>query len=420
MIKLPVQITCREPGKSDPPADPHPPGGPNEPGDPAEPDLLPVLSDLPAGITLYADQGSQASTSFSFRNSGTADLTWSLHSNLGLSLEPTSGTLAPEEFASVAVASNCTADFTGSLQLLSNDPERPEVLLPVMQTCNPATPPPAADGLNIELVFLGAGFLPEYRQEFQTAAAKWSSVITSDLTALRLTTPQNACGRGEPVIDQVIDDVLIHVILQPLGDYVLGSAGPCYLRWEDGLPLYGTVTLNSRYIAQMLANGGLYSTALHEIGHVLGIGTLWDNFALLDFDAGSHSDCNSILQNSMVPSFNGAGARSEYALLRDAGNLVNVPVEHQYGPGTNCGHWTESVFGNEVMTGVANQGAQPLSRLTIASLQDVGYEVDFSQAEPYSLPVSGTSFTPQADETRFQDILLFPVPLPPGAAAPLN
>ena len=38
------------------------------------------------------------------------------------------------------------------------------------------------------------------------------------------------------------------------------------------------------------------------------------------------------------------------------------------------------------MTGFVNPSSNPLSRMTIASLQDMGYTVDFSAAEPYTLP----------------------------------
>jgi hypothetical protein len=38
------------------------------------------------------------------------------------------------------------------------------------------------------------------------------------------------------------------------------------------------------------------------------------------------------------------------------------------------------------MTGFLNEGPNPLSRLTIAALQDMGYEVSFASADAYVLP----------------------------------
>jgi len=38
------------------------------------------------------------------------------------------------------------------------------------------------------------------------------------------------------------------------------------------------------------------------------------------------------------------------------------------------------------MTGFVGQSGNPLSRMTAASLQDLGYKVDPAAAEPYKLP----------------------------------
>ena len=38
------------------------------------------------------------------------------------------------------------------------------------------------------------------------------------------------------------------------------------------------------------------------------------------------------------------------------------------------------------MTGFVNVGGNPMSRMTIASLEDLGYQVNLGAAEPYQLP----------------------------------
>ena len=63
-----------------------------------------------------------------------------------------------------------------------------------------------------------------------------------------------------------------------------------------------------------------------------------------------------------------------------------MPVENTGGPGTRDGHWRESVFRNELMSGFIAAPDNPLSRLTVASLQDLGYKVDLTKAEAYTLP----------------------------------
>eukprot|EP00122_Pirum_gemmata_P007223 Pgem_evm1s6624 len=50
------------------------------------------------------------------------------------------------------------------------------------------------------------------------------------------------------------------------------------------------------------------------------------------------------------------------------------------GPGSKCGHWDEQILGNEVMTPIIDDN-QVISNITIASLEDLGYIVDYSQAE---------------------------------------
>ena len=54
------------------------------------------------------------------------------------------------------------------------------------------------------------------------------------------------------------------------------------------------------------------------------------------------------------------------------------------GAGTFNSHWRESVFGSELMTGYLNSGAaNPLSRLTIGAMEDLGYTVNYSVAQTY-------------------------------------
>jgi hypothetical protein len=67
-----------------------------------------------------------------------------------------------------------------------------------------------------------------------------------------------------------------------------------------------------------------------------------------------------------------------------------VPVENeQGGGGTRDSHWRESVFDNELMTGFLNAGANPLSVVTVESFADLGYVVDPTGADAYTLSIPG-------------------------------
>ena len=69
-------------------------------------------------------------------------------------------------------------------------------------------------------------------------------------------------------------------------------------------------------------------------------------------------------------------------------NGVGVPVENSGGEGTRDSHWREAVMANELMTGFVSPGSNPLSAITIGSLEDIGYQVDYSAADPYTVPPS--------------------------------
>ena len=122
---------------------------------------------------------------------------------------------------------------------------------------------------------------------------------------------------------------------------------------------------------------------VHEMGHVLGIGSLWTEYGVAN---GEGTDSSS---------FTGPAARAAWESLGGAAG-TRVPVENcvgfsssQCGAGTKDSHWRERTFDNELMTGFLNGGvANPLSALTIASLQDIGYTVDMSIAEPYGPQVA--------------------------------
>ena len=50
-----------------------------------------------------------------------------------------------------------------------------------------------------------------------------------------------------------------------------------------------------------------------------------------------------------------------------------MPVEQGGGPGTRDSHWDEETFDKEIMTGFID-GQNFLSEMTVASLENIGYE----------------------------------------------
>jgi hypothetical protein len=47
-------------------------------------------------------------------------------------------------------------------------------------------------------------------------------------------------------------------------------------------------------------------------------------------------------------------------------------------------HWAEAIFGDELMTGYADDDL-PLSRVTVGALEDLGYTVRYAAADPFAL-----------------------------------
>jgi hypothetical protein len=140
---------------------------------------------------------------------------------------------------------------------------------------------------------------------------------------------------------------------------------------------------DSADMAMMEHNGSLLKVVVHEMAHVLGIGTLWDMMGLL-----SGTSTNN-------PVYIGANATAAYNQIFGL-NSTSVPVENTGGPGTRLGHWRESIFTNEVMTGWVNSGAMPISRITIGSMADMGYQVNYAAADVYTPGSSAISLAAAA------------------------
>ena len=203
---------------------------------------------------------------------------------------------------------------------------------------------------NISVAYSGNS---AYQSYFVQAAQKWQQVITADLPDM-----------GS------IDDLQIAasvVSIDGVGG-ILGQAGPDAVRpGVGGLPYHGIMQFDSADMAAMAANGTLLAVVTHEMGHVLGLGTLWSSFGLR---SGS--------------SYIGGGAVNAYHQLGGSGSTI--PLETGGGSGTALVHWSDAVFGNELMTGYISPNPNPLSIMTIGSLQDLGYRVNYAAADPYSIP----------------------------------
>ena len=214
---------------------------------------------------------------------------------------------------------------------------------------------------DIELVFLGS-FTEDQKNVLRLVARRWMSVITGDLPDYEFTQGWSGrCGEQSYEIPagERIDDLRIYMTTLK-GAQAVGVGGPSLLREETYLPVLGCMRFD-------LERANLLITGLHEIGHVLGFGTVWGNLNFLqDLDADTHF--NGPLA---IDAFNDVGGQDYVG--------KKVPVEKMDGS-----HWRGNVFDwGELML---PWGGGALSAITVQSLADLGYDVDVTQADPYTLP----------------------------------
>ena len=241
-------------------------------------------------------------------------------------------------------------------------------------------------GFQIELVFPSDhGFTDAQASLIEAAAARWEEVIVGDLSPVSI----GMWDARSPYLDtgDVIDDVRIVFKMEDLGGQtnftiIRGGAYSPLVRKDTHVPYFGEIHLNSQYFASSEEN--IYSTALHEIGHTLGMypTRVWQPKKLVEhysiqkvpfFDSW-------IVDNSVR--FVGPAAIREYNAIFAGFDFV--PLETEPTPGSYGSHWNKSAFGgsNEVM--IFDSKVPVISRITVAMMEDIGHRVNYSAADWYN------------------------------------
>ena len=151
----------------------------------------------------------------------------------------------------------------------------------------------------IEVRFLG-GLNARQKAAFTAAADRWVTAIVGDLPPVRIG-------------DEVIDDVLIEAQGRPIDGpgKILGQAGPTHIRPEGSgasalLPAKGVMTFDTDDLKKMQSDGTLNDVITHEMGHVLGIGTVWPLKKLLK---GEGTDNPTFSGKAAIQDLAGSGPR---------------------------------------------------------------------------------------------------------------
>jgi hypothetical protein len=224
-----------------------------------------------------------------------------------------------------------------------------------------------------------SGDFETWMQSFGDARDRWEQVIVEDNgdyfipKGVKASRPSVQFATEVP---DMVDDIYIGAILGPIDGKgkVVGSAGPTYITSYPDYPipykyrvLTGFMRFDEEDVEMLMANSLWTGVILHEMGHVLGIGTKW---------------VADDLYNYGEDEYLGSLAKAEWAKLGCSGKL---PVELDIHSGA-FGHWDEECLDHELMTGIVDRDMR-LSVLTVASLDEMGYGVDYLAADPYDISI---------------------------------
>ncbi len=250
----------------------------------------------------------------------------------------------------------------------------------------------ATSTFNITIQNVGPAFSAAVQTAFDASVAKWQQITYQDIPDFaNFSASAGQCGSNSPAIGPLtVDDVLILARIDSIDgpNGILGQAGPCFIRSTSRLTIMGQMTFDSADVATLVAQGSLNDVILHEMGHVLGFGSLWTQ---TQFNCLQNASAAGNVQDTYfsclkaVAMFDSIGGTAY-----TGGN--KVPVENcgpaspvDCGVGTVNSHWREPAFTNELMTGYLNSGVpNPLSPLTAASLEDIGYAVNYAGSDAYT------------------------------------
>ncbi len=220
-----------------------------------------------------------------------------------------------------------------------------------------------------------------YSDEFAEAEAFWESRLTG----------YRDSGFGAPA--QVVIEVNLSV-LDGVGG-ILGQAGPTHVNFLGSFfeATRGVMTFDTSDLVSPPQNGTFGNVIRHEMGHVLGHGSLWGINGVYQSGTGQYTGVAGV-----------AAFREEF----NQPDATYVPVELDGGESTANGHWNTGidlgsreepnsrddpgdtivytsvrngeVLDNELMTGFLT-GSVWLSETTLQSFYDIGYTVIPEPAE---------------------------------------
>ena len=280
-----------------------------------------------------------------------------------------------------------------------------------------------SDNFNLQVVKVGDAREGRLSVAIDSAQAFWNRMLTdapdvffddpADLSCERLGIMSPLGGQ------QLIDDVAIVISVLPIDGPAgtLAFALNCKARSEqfagenaDQLQVLGYFQMDTDDVDRLAlkAGGGLRALTavmIHEIGHIMGIGTTWydkDPVGGMTFDPATRFHMASVdpwggLTRGKEIAFLGMEARDAFV---DAGgtdvfSLDGTPIATGIllGGGSFGFHWGEIQMGNELMTpNYDGEVKNPFSAISLRSLVDLGWTLNPNfTPDAYSVPKLASS-----------------------------
>lgn len=248
--------------------------------------------------------------------------------------------------------------------------------------CKDSTKPEPDTQYNIVIRFFGTAMSASQQALFTNAATRIGGIIRGDLinaVADSLDLEAECNIAGEPRLSEEIDDVVIYASIQAVDGpgKILAQAGPCQVRQTSTgfMTAIGVMEFDSADLTTLSSSGSLQDVVTHEMLHVLGVGTLWEDRGIV---TGS---------GTADPRYSGTfGRQGCVAVSGTVTCATDVPLENTGGEGTVDAHWRETTFDTELMTGFIDGGTLPISAITVGALRDLGFDVNESGADSYTIP----------------------------------
>ena len=239
----------------------------------------------------------------------------------------------------------------------------------------------AEPGFQIELVF-DPDVPGQIREAMRSQAEYWMEILRDteapDLFGVRR---YHSSDWPESRPD-LIDDIVVTVRLADRAGAALSGLTDLFrhrIPYQGGILFRAADATNTRWLDLIARN---------QLGHTLGIGSLWDIRGLLKNKSRAGEVRDTYVVSPLAQeAFDAAGGASYKG--------PKVPV-HQHGGGRNS-NWRADVFGSELMSWGWSDHV-PTSAVTLQALADLGYKVDLSLADPYTLPETAAAAALGADE----------------------